>query len=134
MHEMEEIAYYKGSENSLRYSRDFYLRFECQFELHNYPFDTQICTFLMRKPSNVDKFVKLLPNQLYFSGPLNMAEFVIIKYDMIAGTRPKKYDIQVRILIKRRVSQHLLSTYLPSICILIIAQVHNYHSNSCFFL
>ena len=122
-YEMEEVAYYKGSENSLQYSRDFYLMFECQFELHNYPFDTQICTFLLKKPSKVDKFVELIPKQLVYSGPLSMPEFFIVKFDMIAETECKEYDIQVRIIMKRRVSQHLLSTYLPSLCILIIAQV-----------
>ena len=32
MKEIEEIAYYKGSENSLLYSRDFYHRFQCHFD------------------------------------------------------------------------------------------------------
>ena len=125
VHEMEETAYYEGSENGLQYSRDFYLRFKCQFELQNYPFDTQTCTFMIKKPSKVDKFVKLIPSKLDYSGPLSMAEFVIIKFDMLAETDSKEYDIQVRIIMKRRVAQHLLSTYLPSLCILIIAQVHS---------
>ena len=121
--EMEEIAYYKGSENSLQYSRDFFLRFKCHFELHYYPFDSQICTILMKKPSKVDKFVKLNPYQLEYTGPLDMAEFFIIGYNMVAGNFSDKFDIKVEMKMKRRISQHLLSTYLPSLCILIIAQV-----------
>jgi uncharacterized membrane protein len=31
--------------------------------------------------------------------------------------------------MKRRVSKHILSTYLPSLCILIVAQVLTFHSN-----
>ena len=34
--ETEEIAYYKGSENSVQYSRDFYHRFKCQFKTGYY--------------------------------------------------------------------------------------------------
>ena len=123
VHEMEEIAYYKGSENSLQYSRDFYLRFECQFELQKYPFDSQICSILLTKPSKVEKFMKLHPNQLNYSGPLQMAEFVITKFEMHSAPDCNRCDIQVKITLKRRVAQHLLSTYLPSLCILIIAQV-----------
>ena len=120
---MEEIAYYKGSENSLQYARDFFLRFRWDFELRNYPFDTQICTFVLKKTSRFEKFMDLIPSQLIYLGPDSMAEFFIIGTDMVGGETTDKYDIQVRIIMKRRVSQHLLSTYLPSLCILIVAQV-----------
>ena len=123
--ETEEIAYYKGSENSLQYSRDFYHRFKCQFKLQNYPFDRQVCTILLKKPSKEDKFVRFVPKHIDYTGPLGMAEFVITHYDMIGEEDQNYADIQVRIFLKRRISQHLLSTYLPSLCILIIAQVNS---------
>ena len=132
--EMEEIAYYKGSENSLQYSRDFFLRFKCHFELHYYPFDSQVCTILMKKPSKVDKFVDLIARHLNYSGPHDMAEFVIIDYDMFAMANNDDFDIKVQITMKRRISQHLLSTYLPSLCILIIAQVTSLYHNHVFIL
>ena len=121
--EMEEIAYYKGSENSLQYARDFFFRFRCDFELRNFPFDTQICTFLLKKKSRFKKFMDLIPSQLQYLGPVSIAEFFIIQTDMVSGETNDKFDIKVRIIMKRRVSQHLLSTYLPSLCILIVAQV-----------
>ena len=121
IHEMEEIAYYKGSENSVQYARDFFLRFRCDFELRNYPFDTQICTFSLKKTSRFEKFMDLIQRQLVYLGPVCMADFFIIGTDMVGGETNDKYDIQVRIIMKRRVSQHLLSTYLPSLCIMIVA-------------
>ena len=123
VHEMEETAYYKGSENTIQYSRDFFHQFKCHFELQNYPFDTQICTFLLKRPNKVEKFVKFVPDKLGYSGPLKMAEFSVIAWTMTAETESKDVDIKVKIILKRRVSQHLLSTYLPSLCILTIAQV-----------
>ena len=47
--ETHEAAYYKGTENSVTYTRDFYLRFGCDFELQNYPFDTQECKIGLKK-------------------------------------------------------------------------------------
>ena len=124
--ETEEIAYYKGSESSLQYSRDFYLRLKCQFELQNYPFDKQICKILLKKPSKEDKFLQYIPKKIGYTGPLGMAEFVITHYDMIDKAEDSEADIEVRIFMKRRIQKHLLSTYLPSLCILIIAQVAIY--------
>ena len=121
--DMEEIAYYKGSENPLQYWRDFYLRFNCQFELQNYPFDDQVCTILLKIPSKEHQFMKFIPQKLAYSGPLGLVEFFITSFEMIAGTEHDEYNVQVRILLKRRVAKHLQLTYLPSLCILIIAQV-----------
>ena len=92
---MEEIAYNKGSENSLQYSRDFYLRFKCQFELQYYPFDTQICTILLKKPPEDRKFLRLMAKQLNYSGPLGLAEFVISSFDIVAEPGNIHSDIQV---------------------------------------
>ena len=126
VHEVEEIAYYKGSENTIQYSRDFYHQFKCYFLLQDYPFDTQICTFLLKRPNKVENFVKFVPEILEYSGPRQMAEFSVISWEMVEGSTTNDIDIEVRISLKRRISQHLLSTYLPSLCILTIAQV-NFH-------
>ena len=79
---------------------------------------------LLRKTEKFEKFMDLVPRQLQYSGIVNMAEFVIIATDMISEQNQSNNDIQVSITMKRRVSQHLLSTFLPSLCILIVAQVH----------
>ena len=125
--EMEEVAYYKGTENSLKYSRDFFLRFKCEFNLQNFPFDSQMCTILLKKPEKERQFLKYNPTKLDYFGPIGMAEFVITGYDMIADPKNMRADIIIRIFIKRRISKHLLSTYLPSLCIMTIAQVLGRH-------
>ena len=121
--DMEEHAYYKGSENSLQYSRDFYLRFSCQFDLRNYPFDTQICSVLISKPSKEDKFMKFMAKSLIYSGPKGLAEYFITSLEISEEDVHEEYDLKVDIQLKRRIAKHLQSTYLPSLCLLIIAQV-----------
>ena len=122
--DMEEIAYYRGSENPLKYWRDFFLRFSCLFNLQHYPFDSQVCTFLMKMPSKEKEFMRFIPRHVDYSGPLGLPEYVITKIDMIAATEEEDFDVKVRIFLKRRVSKQIISTYIPSLCIQIIAQVN----------
>ena len=68
------------------------------------------------------KFVKMIPNKLDYMGPVEMLTYYVVDYQMIESELPPK-TLKVTIQLKRMVSQHLLSTYLPSLCILIIAQV-----------
>ena len=124
IHDMEEVAYYKGSENPIQYGRDFFLEFQCQFYLKDYPFDSQICTILMKMTKKDAKFIKLVPKHLKYFGPLGLAEFFITHLAMTsAANNTEGFDIKVSIKMKRRIILHLQTTYLPSLCILIIAQV-----------
>ena len=129
LEEVDEIAYYKGSENPIVYSRDYYLRFQCHFELYDYPFDMQVCKIMMRKPDKVANFVRFVPTLLKYNGPKQMAEFLILKLDIMNCSGGEDCDIKVEIVLRRRISQHLLSTYLPSFCILCVAQVTIFHLN-----
>ena len=121
--EVEDVAYYKGTENSLQYSRDFHLVFNCDFALHDFPFDTQVCAILLKKPDKEQKFLEYNPTKLEYSGPVEMAEFIITDYEMIYNPEWNQPDIAVKLYLKRRVQKHLLSTYLPSLCLLILSQV-----------
>ena len=40
--EVNEVAYYEGDENPITYRREFSKEFSCDFQLFNYPFDTQV--------------------------------------------------------------------------------------------
>ena len=121
--EVEEIAFFKGSENSLLYSRDFYSTFSCDFDLRSYPFDTQMCTMRIKNQEKERKFVSLNPLEVIYSEPMGMAEFVMTSYKMDTESSGNDMDLVVKIWMKRRVFKHLLGTYLPSLCILIICQV-----------
>ena len=42
MDQLDEVAYYEGDENPVTYRREFKQEFSCDFQLFNYPFDTQV--------------------------------------------------------------------------------------------
>ena len=75
----------------------------------------------------------MIPNKLDYTGPVVMLTYYVVNYHMIESELPPK-SLKVTIQLKRMVSQHLLSTYLPSLCILIIAQVVFIYIFSCHIL
>ena len=48
--DLHEARIYKGSENELKYSRNYEMDFKCSYNLVLYPFDTQTCTINMDIP------------------------------------------------------------------------------------
>ena len=67
--------------------------------------------------------MRFIPKYLEYTGPLGPAEFFITTIEMVATEEGEEGDVKVQIFLKRRISKHMQSTYLPSLCILIIAQV-----------
>ena len=115
----EETAYYEGVENPVTFSKEYNQEFACDFDLHNYPFDVQRCQVVL-SPTEKDQFFRnLIDENLVHSGPVQMLTY------MVKECRIERIDgsVKVSILLKRLISRHKLSTYLPSLCILIIAQV-----------
>ena len=48
--EMITAEVYKGAENPIFYSRTYSTKFECDFQLQSYPFDTQECIMELNVP------------------------------------------------------------------------------------
>ena len=119
--DLHETAYFSGSETLLRFTKYLTLDFKCQFELERYPFDTQTCAIVIVAPFKEEVFVKLIPNMMLYTGPVEMITYYVVDYHIAEAERPGA--LVATIQLKRLVSRHLLSTYLPSLCILIITQV-----------
>ena len=122
--EVHEAAYYKGSENSVSYHRDFFLDFRCEFKLQYYPFDMQVCNICLKKQYKERNFVRLISTTLVYSGLRQKPEFFITRFEMNVEENNTDSDITVEIHIKRRISQHIFGTYLPSFFILLLGQVN----------
>ena len=61
-HILKPLAYYNGDENPIYYQRKYHLKFNCEFHLAFYPFDTQHCYMILTKPKKLRKFVNLIPD------------------------------------------------------------------------
>ena len=119
--DLYETAYYSGSQNPISYSRKYTQEFLCQFELKKYPFDTQTCQIVLSPRDKETNFVRLIPVNVAYKGPVEMMTYSVIGYNI---KEAKEGSVVVEIKLKRMVSRLILSTYLPSLCILIIAQVN----------
>ena len=122
-HELHETAHYHGSENPLVYSRDFDLEFKCSFNITYFPFETQTCKIELKAGNKIRNFIYLVPEDFSFVGDDVLATFYVDDFWIEMDSSSSDVDVRVKIVLKRRLSQHLLGIYLPSLCIIIIAQV-----------
>ena len=62
--QLDEVAYYEGSENPVTYRRDFNKIFSCDFVLLRYPFDLQV----LKQENKLLNLIKFIPDmQNYFN-------------------------------------------------------------------
>ena len=67
--------------------------------------------------------VELIGDNVEFSGNRKLSTFDVIKSELEERDIADVIDVKVNILLKRQVSQHLISIYLPSLFIMAVAQV-----------
>ena len=138
--EVLEVALFSGSENPVVYSRSYFMEFTQDFDLQFYPFDEQMVTVEI---APTQPAIKLMPELLQYVGSIDMRRFTVQSWSIeqkIEGKRLRDQLVVVKVHLKRRITQviekeslnfetiHsdiqvLLSTYLPSLCILVLAQV-----------
>ena len=124
LEDKRETAFFCGSENPLIYSRKFTLTSKCDFNLALFPFDTQTCSISLDVGDSIKKFVELKGTNINFVGEKKLATFYVIDCQVAEDDdKGRKADFQVKILLKRQISQYLFEVYMPSIFIMIIAQV-----------
>jgi len=116
--EAVEVAYYSGAENPVTYSRIFKNTFACVFDLKKYPFDTQVCKIQLATPKDVEGLVTLQPGDLRQLSPVDMMQFSLLDWKM---TKTES-GVEVTLVFKRRVQHHLLTTYLPTFCLMLVCQ------------
>ena len=109
-------------ENSIIYLRQFIEELKCVFDLSFFPFDTQTCSILLNVGNEEKKLIKLVGVKVDFIGNQKLATFDVRRFEL----EDDNVDVKVNIILKRQISQQLLGIYLPSLFIMVIAQVRNY--------
>ena len=133
--ENEKVLYegmtYNGNENDLVMSAKIDNDFACSYQLHNYPFDSQICSIDISSPDNILHDIKLIPGKITYSGPnesLPQFEFYIGNVE----ANDEGSTIRGLIHLKRNPRYHILCTYLPTVCIILMAIITMFIDESHF--
>jgi hypothetical protein len=126
IHELLELGLFPGTENPIVYSRHFFMEFSNNFDLRFYPFDTQTVTVPI---GPTEPATLVIPRFIDYVGRKSMRRFTVIRWNIAQMLDGGVSQVVVSITIKRRVTQTILSTFVPSLFILILAQVHSLHIN-----
>ena len=133
--EVDEREIFKGSENTLTMTQTYTHRFQCQYRLGNYPFDTQVpqiyhttycknfqtCSIDMTVGKLDRPLMRLLPKELIMEQDPDMTLFQLIQWDLnFRNTRNQTEGIWMKVVLKRKLMSEMMTTYLPSLLLLMI--------------
>ena len=119
----KESALYNGKENGISFSRQITEELNCVFDLSFFPFDTQTCSIFLKVGNEEIHLIKLVGDKVEFIGNQKLSTFDVIEYEFEDDDAADGIDVKVNIKLKRQIAQQLLTIYLPSTFIVVIAQV-----------
>ena len=110
---------YQGDENFLEYSRSYEMVFKCFYNLQNYPFDSQECSIDLKIPAHQMELMQIHPDNFNNNGTFKLEQFWITDIELKAL---KNYSVvKFNIRMKRIPWFHITTTYMPTMCILVMA-------------
>ena len=127
--EINDQMYFNSSENPLEYERKYQLKLYCDFDFLWFPFDTQECGIKLKLFDAQSADVSLEPGSINFTGEQNLLQFKVIGWKI---SKNKDGMVEARMTFQRDYTNHFATTFLPSLCILMIAQCTLYFKSEHF--
>ena len=113
--ELDETNIFAGAENGLTMRQTYTHRFQCNYILSRYPFDTQVCTIKMNVPTLDRETVELIPRELVMEQAEEMTIFHIIDRQLVyRNTSQPQEGIFMFIVLKRKITSEMMTTYFPT--------------------
>ena len=124
---IEEINIFAGNENRLTFEMTYTKIFRCEYQLTMYPFDTQTCRVVMVVRKLERQLIALMPKKIQMVGKVLLTQYIVKSWEMKYINATDKADgLNIVINLKRRIVNELLTTFLPSLIILVIVYSTNY--------
>ena len=147
---LHEVEIFKGDENTLSMRQTYTNKFQCQFVLNRYPFDTQVgakkvnrhrqkladpfwsqylTTYYCPQKCTIDmlvgtldlKTVTLHPDKLWLEQEKDMTLFQITNHRLIfTNSSNPKQGMRMIVVMKRKIMSEIMTTYFPSILLTLI--------------
>ena len=126
--DVDEKTIYKGSENPLLYSRSYTKVLSCDFKLALYPFDTQKCKVEMMLGKADENYIELTSKEIEMLGETELMKYTVKSWNI----ENIDHGICVTIVLGRKILNAFLTTYLPTILLMIIIHSTNYYKDFFF--
>ncbi|XP_063845198.1 uncharacterized protein LOC135091470 isoform X1 [Scylla paramamosain] len=119
----EDADVYLGVENHLSVERKYTSNFLCDLDLELYPFDTQRCYMEMEMLSAATDFVKLEKNvsEVTYVGAELLIEYTVVSVSLMVNNSHTMAQAEVEVVLQRRVGYPIISIYVPTVILLILA-------------
>ena len=111
---------FSGSENALKFEREFDTEWNCDFNLGWFPFDSQVC-FLKFFHEEAD--IELKPIAVEFTGSKQLSQHYFKAVKICEHKIDKKQGVVVEIHIGRPLFGSILTIFMPTIILVILSQV-----------
>ena len=118
--ELDEDFLYPGIENALFMTNYIVVRLHCRFELQLYPFDSQVCPIRLKKELKHES-----QYDLKWYRPPKMNKIKLLQYEVWQNlqyndTNVTQNEIEVYIRLERKIWNHIVSTYIPTLCLITV--------------
>ncbi|XP_071549664.1 uncharacterized protein [Panulirus ornatus] len=119
----EDVNVYLGIENPLSVERKYTSQFLCDLNLQLYPFDTQRCYMDLEVLSAATDFVVLQQNvsRVSYVGAELLIEYTVVSVALRINNNQTLAEAQVEVVLQRRVGYPIISIYVPTVILLILA-------------
>ena len=119
--EVDEKEIFKGSENRLTLEQIYTHQFTCLFRLGDYPFDKQVCSINMTTTKLDNPTMMLIPKKLFMEQDPGMTLYSMEKWHVSYRNKSNpKEGIWMTIVLRRKIMSEMLTTYLPSVFLMLI--------------
>ncbi|XP_023336040.1 uncharacterized protein LOC111707216 [Eurytemora carolleeae] len=124
-----EAKMYNGEECPIVMKKEYFVKFNCDFELSMYPFDSNICKLQFEVSGigkeyitlDIDNFLGGLGAE--YTGRKELLEYRVgdVKIENLSNTTKKYGMMEVQIVFQRKWSYHLITVFLQSVFLLLVA-------------
>jgi hypothetical protein len=119
---LHEDFLYPGDKNPLSLSRYYSITLHCLFHLSMFPFDKQRCNISLGVPFNLRPYINIVLEDALqdFSITIIQYKYVGLEYNT---SLPASDMITVQVQMDRMYVNYLVTTFLPTLCIIAIAEL-----------
>jgi hypothetical protein len=121
LEDLDENLVFDGKDNPLNMKRYYSMEFGCVFDLKLFPFDDQLCLIQLGTRFDQTKYVSISFGNVTYKDDLTIPQFQFKGLEIIQTGSEK--EIIVLVKMKRIMYYHLATTYLPTTCLITIAEM-----------